>query len=187
MLRAAPSLQESLRKFDDVVAAAKAEGVAVRGYVSCVVGCPIQVRGAGAANTCCSPVLSAGSSRLACRAATQPAASGGSGPSGAGACHNQPELPQPTFPSRAMCGQKMQRAWRWHCTKWGAMRCRWAIRSEWALPLPVGGRRDRCWLCVRALCPSPSLVAALYHAPATRCVLSYLLYCHLLPGCYGKT
>lgn len=37
-------IQESLRKFDDVVAAAKAEGVAVRGYVSCVVGCPIQVR-----------------------------------------------------------------------------------------------------------------------------------------------
>ncbi|KAI7844544.1 hypothetical protein COHA_001902 [Chlorella ohadii] len=36
------SVEESLRKFDDVVAAAKAEGVAVRGYVSCVVGCPIQ-------------------------------------------------------------------------------------------------------------------------------------------------
>lgn len=56
MWPAAPSMQESLRKFDDVVAAAKAEGVAVRGYVSCVVGCPIQVRGAGAAKTCCSPV-----------------------------------------------------------------------------------------------------------------------------------
>lgn len=37
-------MDESLRKFDDVAAAAKAEGVAVRGYVSCVVGCPIQVR-----------------------------------------------------------------------------------------------------------------------------------------------
>lgn len=37
------SVDESLRKFDNVAAAAKAEGVAVRGYVSCVVGCPIQV------------------------------------------------------------------------------------------------------------------------------------------------
>ena len=36
-------VEESLRKFDDVAAAAKAEGVAVRGYVSCVVGCPYQV------------------------------------------------------------------------------------------------------------------------------------------------
>ena len=41
---------ESLRKFDDIMAAAKREGVAVRGYVSCVVGCPYQVRcAAGAA------------------------------------------------------------------------------------------------------------------------------------------
>lgn len=37
------SVEESLRKFDDVVAAAKKEGVAVRGYVSCVVGCPFSV------------------------------------------------------------------------------------------------------------------------------------------------
>jgi hydroxymethylglutaryl-CoA lyase len=36
------SVEESLRKFDDVVALAKKENVAVRGYVSCVVGCPIQ-------------------------------------------------------------------------------------------------------------------------------------------------
>ncbi|EFN59176.1 hypothetical protein CHLNCDRAFT_138066 [Chlorella variabilis] len=36
------SVDESLRKFDDVMAAAKREGVAVRGYVSCVVGCPYQ-------------------------------------------------------------------------------------------------------------------------------------------------
>lgn len=36
------SVEESLRKFDDVVALAKKESVAVRGYVSCVVGCPIQ-------------------------------------------------------------------------------------------------------------------------------------------------
>ncbi|KAG7671915.1 hypothetical protein Ndes2437B_g03273 [Nannochloris sp. 'desiccata'] len=36
------SVEESLRKFDDVVALAKRESVAVRGYVSCVVGCPIQ-------------------------------------------------------------------------------------------------------------------------------------------------
>lgn len=36
------SVDESLRKFDDVVALAKKENVAVRGYVSCVVGCPIQ-------------------------------------------------------------------------------------------------------------------------------------------------
>ena len=42
------SVDQSLRKFDDIMAAARAEGVAVRGYVSCVVGCPIQVpRGAG--------------------------------------------------------------------------------------------------------------------------------------------
>ena len=38
------SIDESLRRFDDVAAAARAEGVAVRGYVSCVVGCPYQVR-----------------------------------------------------------------------------------------------------------------------------------------------
>lgn len=34
------SVEESLRKFDDIMATAKQEGVAVRGYVSCVVGCP---------------------------------------------------------------------------------------------------------------------------------------------------
>ena len=36
------SVGESLRKFEGIMAAAKAEGVAVRGYVSCVVGCPYQ-------------------------------------------------------------------------------------------------------------------------------------------------
>lgn len=36
------SVDESLRKFDDIMAAAQAENVAVRGYVSCVVGCPYQ-------------------------------------------------------------------------------------------------------------------------------------------------
>ena len=36
------SVDESLRKFDDVMAVAKNENVAVRGYVSCVVGCPYQ-------------------------------------------------------------------------------------------------------------------------------------------------
>jgi hydroxymethylglutaryl-CoA lyase len=36
------TVEESLRKFDDVVALAKKENVDVRGYVSCVVGCPIQ-------------------------------------------------------------------------------------------------------------------------------------------------
>ena len=41
------SIDESLRRFDDVVAAARREGVPVRGYVSCVVGCPIQVGGVG--------------------------------------------------------------------------------------------------------------------------------------------
>lgn len=38
------SIDESLRKFEEVMAAAKQEGLAVRGYVSCVVGCPYQVR-----------------------------------------------------------------------------------------------------------------------------------------------
>ena len=36
------SVDESLHKFEGIMAAARAEGVAVRGYVSCVVGCPIQ-------------------------------------------------------------------------------------------------------------------------------------------------
>lgn len=36
------SVEESLRKFDDVMSVAKKENVAVRGYVSCVVGCPYQ-------------------------------------------------------------------------------------------------------------------------------------------------
>ncbi|KAI3433464.1 hypothetical protein D9Q98_003277 [Chlorella vulgaris] len=36
------SVDDSLRKFDDIMAAAKQEAVAVRGYVSCVVGCPYQ-------------------------------------------------------------------------------------------------------------------------------------------------
>lgn len=36
------TVDESLRKFDSVMAVAKREGVAVRGYVSCVVGCPYQ-------------------------------------------------------------------------------------------------------------------------------------------------
>lgn len=34
------SVDESLRKFDDIMATAKKENIAVRGYVSCVVGCP---------------------------------------------------------------------------------------------------------------------------------------------------
>ncbi|MFN6262458.1 MAG: hydroxymethylglutaryl-CoA lyase [Chromatiaceae bacterium] len=36
------SIDESLARFAPVLAAAKAEGVRVRGYVSCVVGCPYQ-------------------------------------------------------------------------------------------------------------------------------------------------
>lgn len=37
------SIAESLRRIAEVVAAAKDADVAVRGYVSCVVGCPYQV------------------------------------------------------------------------------------------------------------------------------------------------
>lgn len=36
-------IDDSLRRLADVAAAAQAEGVTVRGYVSCVVGCPYQV------------------------------------------------------------------------------------------------------------------------------------------------
>lgn len=36
------SVEESLKRFEAVVTAARKEGVAVRGYVSCAVGCPIQ-------------------------------------------------------------------------------------------------------------------------------------------------
>ena len=36
------SIEESLARFAPVVAAAKAKGIAVRGYVSCVVGCPYE-------------------------------------------------------------------------------------------------------------------------------------------------
>jgi hydroxymethylglutaryl-CoA lyase len=36
------SIAESLARFEPVVAAAKADGLRVRGYVSCVVGCPYQ-------------------------------------------------------------------------------------------------------------------------------------------------
>jgi isopropylmalate/homocitrate/citramalate synthase len=36
------SIAESLARFEPVIAAAKADGVKVRGYVSCVVGCPYQ-------------------------------------------------------------------------------------------------------------------------------------------------
>jgi hydroxymethylglutaryl-CoA lyase len=38
------SVDESLAKFADVMAGAREHGVAVRGYVSCVVGCPYQGR-----------------------------------------------------------------------------------------------------------------------------------------------
>jgi len=34
---------ESLKRFEDVVAAAEESGIAVRGYVSCVVNCPYEV------------------------------------------------------------------------------------------------------------------------------------------------
>ena len=37
------SIDESLARFGDVLAAAKQAGIPVRGYVSCVVGCPYQV------------------------------------------------------------------------------------------------------------------------------------------------
>nr|WP_281349594.1 hydroxymethylglutaryl-CoA lyase [Pseudoxanthomonas kalamensis] len=36
------SIAESLQRFDDVMAAAAAHGIPVRGYVSCVLGCPYQ-------------------------------------------------------------------------------------------------------------------------------------------------
>ncbi|KAG2492154.1 hypothetical protein HYH03_009645 [Edaphochlamys debaryana] len=36
------SVAESLKRFEEVVVAARKEGVAVRGYVSCAVGCPYQ-------------------------------------------------------------------------------------------------------------------------------------------------
>jgi hypothetical protein len=45
------SIDESLRRFEDVMAAAKQEEVPVRGYVSCVVGCPYQVRRPGVPRT----------------------------------------------------------------------------------------------------------------------------------------
>ena len=38
------SIHESLARFEDVLAAAQQAGIPVRGYVSCVVGCPYQVR-----------------------------------------------------------------------------------------------------------------------------------------------
>ena len=38
------SIAESLKRFEEVVAAAKEAQVAVRGYVSCAVGCPYEVR-----------------------------------------------------------------------------------------------------------------------------------------------
>ena len=37
------SIDESLARFEDVLAAARQAGIPVRGYVSCVVGCPYQV------------------------------------------------------------------------------------------------------------------------------------------------
>jgi len=36
------SIEESLEKFKDVVQAAKSKNIAIRGYVSCVVGCPYE-------------------------------------------------------------------------------------------------------------------------------------------------
>jgi hydroxymethylglutaryl-CoA lyase len=38
------SIQESLARYQDVMAAARDQGVSVRGYVSCAVGCPYEVR-----------------------------------------------------------------------------------------------------------------------------------------------
>ena len=37
------TVSESLRRFEDVMAAAQEVGIAVRGYVSCVVNCPYEV------------------------------------------------------------------------------------------------------------------------------------------------
>lgn len=36
------SIEQSIARFAEVIAAAKADGIAVRGYVSCVLGCPYQ-------------------------------------------------------------------------------------------------------------------------------------------------
>ena len=55
------SIDESLARFGDVLAAAKEAGIPVRGYVSCVVGCPYQVSSLTSAlhrdglAGCCSP------------------------------------------------------------------------------------------------------------------------------------
>ena len=37
------SIEDSMRRIQDVIQAAKKKDIAVRGYVSCVVGCPYQV------------------------------------------------------------------------------------------------------------------------------------------------
>ena len=36
------SIEESLKRFEDVIAIAKKENIKVRGYVSCVMGCPYE-------------------------------------------------------------------------------------------------------------------------------------------------
>lgn len=114
----------------------------MRGYVSCVVGCPIQVRVGGCpvqANSCghkgerlpgrgtgsvhghgghykqCTSHLPAGlyDFLVTCACAT---------------------LTVPSHPCcRARCGQRRRHEWRWHCTKWAATRCPWGIPLAWAL------------------------------------------------------
>ena len=45
-------IDESLKRLADVTQAAREQGVAVRGYVSCVTGCPYQVRGTCSGGAC---------------------------------------------------------------------------------------------------------------------------------------
>jgi isopropylmalate/homocitrate/citramalate synthase len=75
------SVEDSLRKFDDIMAAAKREAVAVRGYVSCVVGCPYQVtpqrKHAVCRDTLSHSSASGGTARTQCSRRTIAAAASG--------------------------------------------------------------------------------------------------------------
>ena len=116
------SVEESLRKFDDMVAAAKAEGVAVRGYVSCVVGCPYQVG-------------------FVLRVVRGTSGRWWQWPGRwAPVAHMRGQMPHvldtlqrlplllpllPPHRCRGRCCRRMRRGWRGPCTRWAAMRSAW--------------------------------------------------------------
>lgn len=131
------SVDESLRKFDDVMAAAKREGVAVRGYVSCVVGCPYQVRRQAGRRMI--GQLDRRQGRIHLQQGHAERKAPGPALIGRHAAVHKPACLPPSLSAwcRARCSRRMLPVWLGRCMRWGATRSAWETPSAQAHPPQV--------------------------------------------------